>query len=119
MFDPSSEAGRGSIRRALREGRTPDQIALKGRSRDRAIFLAAIEEEARLEGEFNTMPATPATVVKLRDQRQLRWERIAVRIFGDPNRRDDTKSLYDRARGPGASKRSYTGQGRRFPDMDG
>lgn len=49
---------------------------------------------------------------------RLRWERIAVRIFGDPNRRDEAKTLYDRARGSGASKRSYTGRGRRFPEMD-
>lgn len=118
MIDPDSGAGRVRIRRALQAGQTPDQIAKKGRTVDRGVFLAAIEEEAKRDGEFHTLAPTPAVVARLRDTRQLRWERIAVRVFGDPSRCEQAKALYDKARGPGASKRSYTGRGRRFPDMD-
>jgi hypothetical protein len=30
---------------------------------------------------------------------------------------DDVRRLFDDARGAGASRQSYTGRGRRFPDM--
>lgn len=46
---------------------------------------------------------------------QLRWERIAERAGISPVR---ARELYDEARGPGASRRSYTGAGRRFEEMD-
>jgi hypothetical protein len=100
----------------LLAGRTPDQIfAMLGRQRQ--IYLTAIEEEARLVGELGTLPATPETAAELRDDRGLRWERIAARVFGDARRTDDARALYDAARGEGAARRSYTGRGRRFPDM--
>ena len=61
--------------------------------------------------------ATDEVVLKLRDGRRLRWERIAARIFSDAGRTRDAKALYDRAKGDGAAARSYTGRGRRFPEM--
>ncbi len=77
-----------------------------------------IEEEARLAGEFGAFDPTPQAVVMLRDQRELRWERIAARIYGDARRTDDVQALYDQELGEGASRRSYTGRGRRFPEMN-
>jgi hypothetical protein len=56
------------------------------KERRRSVYLAAIEEEARIEGEFNAFAPTPENVVTLRERRPLRWERIAVRILGDPRR---------------------------------
>lgn len=107
---------RDAIRRSLRAGLTPDAIYARNR-RKRAVFLAAIEEEAKVEGTFRSISPTPTNVARLRDGSQLRWERIAVRIFGNPSWTIAARALYDQARGPGASRRSYTGRGRRFPDM--
>jgi len=104
------------IRDQLLAGLTPDQI-WADYGRQRKTWLVAIEEEAKLENEFGTYPATPGAVVALRDGRRLRWERIAVRVFGDPRDVAPARELYDRAKGAGASRRSYTGRGRRFPDM--
>ena len=84
----------------------------------RAYWLTAIEEEARLDNELAAYPASPRSVAALRDERQLRWERIAARVFGDARRTDEVRSLYDEAHGPGAASRSYTGRGRRFPEMN-
>jgi hypothetical protein len=81
-------------------------------------WLMVIEEEARLENELASYPAIPGSVAALRDERQLRWERIAARVFGDAGRVEEVRSLYDQAHGPGASSRSYTGRGRRFPEME-
>lgn len=100
----------------LRDGFTPDQIYSR-RGRRRGVYLTAIEEEARSQGELGEYEATDEVVLKLRDRRQLRWERIAARIFGDASRTTDAKALYDRAKGAGAAARSYTGRGRRFPEM--
>jgi hypothetical protein len=100
----------------LRHGYTPDQIYSR-QGRRRAIYLTAIEEEAANCGELNQFPPTAESVVKLRDRRRLRWERIAARVFGDAGRVADAKRLYDSAMGSGAAARSYTGRGRRFPKM--
>jgi hypothetical protein len=81
-------------------------------------WLTALEEEARLENELAAYPASPRSVAALRDERKLRWERIAARVFGDARRVEEVRSLYDEAHGPGASSRSYTGRGRRFPEME-
>jgi hypothetical protein len=83
----------------------------------RVYWLTAIEEEARLAHELAAFSASPESVTALRDQRQLRWEAIAARVFGDARRVDEARGLYDQAHGPGASARSYTGRGRRFPEM--
>ena len=111
---PRPQLSREIIRDSLLAGLTPDQIC-KG---SRPIYLAALEEEARLEEELGVFEPTPRNVADLRDRRQLRWERIAVRVFGDPRRVAEIRDLYDAARGVGAAKRSYTGRGRRFPEMD-
>jgi hypothetical protein len=85
-----------------------------------ARYLAAIIEEARQQNEVGAFDATPANVEMLRDQQGYRWERIAVRVFGDPRRRREAMDLYDEAKGDeGAAQRSYTGRGRRFPKMEG
>src|SRR5262249_32819655 len=68
----------------------------------REVWLIAIEEEARLGGTLGTTAATPENVVALRDQENLRWERIAARVFADPRRTEQVKRSYDQARGPGA-----------------
>lgn len=114
---PASEIGVEGIRDALQAGLTPDQI-FAAYGRRRSVYLIAIKEEARLEGELNSFAPNPENVVKLRDRRRLRWERIAVRVLGDPRRVAAVRELYDAAKGVGASKRSYTGRGRRFPDME-
>jgi hypothetical protein len=111
------EVSRRAIRDAPAAGRTPDQIAAHASNR-RAVYLAAIEEEARRDGEFDAIEPTPANVVALRDKRSLRWERIAVRVFGDPRRRREAQELYDAAKGGGAAQQSWTGRGRRFPKME-
>lgn len=104
---------REQIREQLRQGLGPDQIA-RG---DRAIHHAVLEEEARLAGELAAFEATPENVVRLRDERRLRWEAIAVRLFGSVRQVSDVKALYDERKGKGAARRSYTGRGRRFPGM--
>jgi hypothetical protein len=108
---------REAIRTLLADGMTPDQIASRY-GRRRGPWLVAIEEEAKLEGEFNTFSPTPENVTSLRNARTLRWERIAVRITGDPRSTSLARALYDEANGVGASRRSYTGKGRRFEEME-
>ena len=78
-------ADREQVREQLRSGLTPGQIyAAMGAKR--VYWLTAIEEEARLENELAAFPASPRSVAALRDDRQLRWERIAARVFGDARR---------------------------------
>jgi alkylated DNA nucleotide flippase Atl1 len=108
---------REQVREQLRSGLTPDQV-YTAMGAKRVYWLTAIEEEARLENELAAFPASPASVAALRDERQLRWERIAARVFGDARPVADVRSLYDQEHGPDASSRSYTGHGRRFPDME-
>jgi hypothetical protein len=110
----AAELNREAIRDSLQAGLTADQVG-EGKW---SIFFVALEEEARLEGELAAFEPTPENVVDLRDRRQLRWERIAVRVFGDARRKDEARALYDAAKGAGAAKHSYTGRGRRFPDME-
>ncbi len=87
--------------------------------KERALhWLTAIEDEARIENELAAFPATSASVTALRDERQLRWERITARVFGDGRRVADVRSLYDQVHGQDAPSRSYTGRGRRFPEME-
>jgi alkylated DNA nucleotide flippase Atl1 len=105
------------VREQLRGGMTPQQI-FETLGQKRVHWLTAIEEEARLQGELAAFPATPENASSLRDRRQLRWERIAARIFGDANRVAEVRRLYDQQHGPDASSRTYTGRGRRFPDME-
>ena len=57
----------------------------------------------------------PASRLIQGEEPALRWERIAARAGITPV---DARELYDSVRGPGAAKRSYTGRGRRFPDME-
>jgi hypothetical protein len=51
-----------------------------------------------------------------RDNPRLRWDRIAARADISVV---EARRWYDRVRGEGASRRSYTGKGRRFEGMDG
>jgi hypothetical protein len=105
------------IRDQLRAGVTPDAMyATLGGTRH--AWLLAIEEEAKLANEFAAFGPTPENVVDLRDNRNLRWERIAVRVLGDPRKTSQAKELYDLGKNEGAARRSYTGRGRRFPEMD-
>ena len=108
---------REQVREQLRSGLTPGQV-YQAMGAKRVYWLTAIEEEARLENELAAYPASPRSVAALRDERQLRWERIAARVFGDARRVEEVRSLYDQAHGPDASSRSYTGRGRRFPEME-
>jgi alkylated DNA nucleotide flippase Atl1 len=118
LTGPTSEApDREQVREQLRSGLTPDQV-YTAMGAKRVYWLTAIEEEARLDNELAAFPANPESVVALRDERQLRWERIAARVFGDARRVSDVRDLYDEARGTDASSQSYTGRGRRFPSMD-
>jgi hypothetical protein len=45
---------------------------------------------------------------------QLRWDRIAERAGITLQ---EARDLYERLRGPGSAKRSYTGRGRRFDEL--
>ena len=108
---------REQIREQLRSGVTPREI-FKAMGKKHTYWLAALEEEARLEGELNAFPASPESVVGLRDGRQLRWERIAARVFGDARRVAAVRRLYDQARGPDAAAHSYSGRGRRPGDKE-
>jgi len=105
---------RERIRDQLQQGIGPDQIA----QGDRATHHAVLEEDAKLSGEFNAFEPTPENVVFLRDTQNLRWEAIAVRTFGAVRRIGDLKALYDELKGEGAHRRSYTGRGRRYPEMN-
>ena len=101
---------------------TVDQVSLvhcyAQNGRRRAVYLAAIIEEAREEDELAAFEPTPKNVDLLRDKHSHRWERIAVRVFGDPRRTREAMDLYDEAKGKeGAAQESYTGRGRRFPNM--
>jgi len=107
---------REHVRQQLRSGMTPQQIC-EDMGDKRIYWLTAIEEEARLAGELAAYPATPDAITALRDERQLRWERIAARIYGDATRVQEVRKLYDQEHGQDASAHSYTGRGRRFPDM--
>jgi hypothetical protein len=105
------------VRDGIRAGLTPDQIYARNGKR-RAVYLAAIVEETREVGELATYEPTPSNVELLRDRHGHRWERIAVRVFGDPRRTRQAMDLYDEAKGKeGAAQESYTGRGRRFPKM--
>jgi hypothetical protein len=104
---------RASIRQQLLDGKGPDAIA-KG---NRAVHHAVLEEQARLEEELGTIEPSARNVVRLRDDRRLRWEAIAVRIYGSVRDVATVKALYDELKGPGAHRRSYTGRGRRFAGM--
>jgi uncharacterized protein with ParB-like and HNH nuclease domain/alkylated DNA nucleotide flippase Atl1 len=108
---------REHVREQLRSGLTPGEI-YTAMGAKRVYWLAALEEEARLGDELAAYPATPESVATLRDERALRWERIAARVFGDATRVVEVRDLYERWHGPGASSRSYTGRGRRFPGME-
>ena len=106
-----------SVREMLVAGISADRICAQF-VRRRDVFMIALEEEARLDGEHGATPATPEAVSALRHERALRWERIAVRVSGDPRSTALVRSLYDEAHGEGASRRTYVGRGRRFPEMD-
>src|SRR5882762_9550356 len=103
---------RDQIQQQLLQGLGPDTIA----QGNRAIHHAVLEEEARLAGELGAFEPTPATVVQLREK-NLRWEAIAVRIFGSVRDIATVKAMYDEIKGKGAHRRSYTGRGRRFAEM--
>lgn len=115
--EPSAAMSRDAIREQLEQGLTVGQIC-EAAADKRAAYLMAIEEEARLAGELNNSQPNAENAASLRDERHLRWERIAARLYGDARRVDDAKRLYDEARGAGAAKRSYTGRGRHFSGMD-
>jgi len=65
----------------LRSGLTSDQIHARA-ARTRAVYVAAIEEEARLAGELDAFGPSAENVAMLRDRQRMRWERIAVRVPG-------------------------------------
>ena len=109
---------REKIRELLRQGWTVGQIGRADTTDSRGTWLMAFVEEARLAGELIDGEPAPEDAVRLRDERSLRWEAVAARLYADARRGDDAQSLYDQAKGPGAAKRSYTGRGRQFPDMD-
>ena len=120
-FHPSAgptidDADREQVRRQLRSGLTTGQVyAAMGDKR--VYWLTVIEEEARLENELASYPATPGAL-----QRSAMSASFAgngsPRVFGDARRVEEVTSLYDQAHGTGASSRSYTGRGRRFPEME-
>ena len=117
VAEPEFVINRDAIREQLQQGLTFEEICSAAPDK-RAVYLTAIEEEARLAGELNNVEPNAENAASLRDELHLRWERIAARLYGDARRVDDAKRLYDEGRGEGAAKRSYTGRGRHFRDMD-
>jgi hypothetical protein len=107
------------ISEASAAGNTPHEI-WRAYGELNEVYQAALIEEARAVGELLAFEPTPGNVEALRDKHGHRWERIAVRVYGDPRRKREVMDLYDEAKGEqGAAQRSYTGRGRRFPKMDG
>jgi hypothetical protein len=117
MTDVQLPQSRESIRELLRSGLTSSETSdrLGG---GRSLWLIVLEEEAKLANEIWTRPPSPSDAVALRDDRGMRWERIAARLYGNARRVGDAQHLYDQAKGEGAAKRSYTGKGRVFPEME-
>lgn len=108
---------RDRIRELLRSGLTTSETSDRlGGGRD--LWLIVLEEEARLANEVLTRAPSPGDAVALRDGQNMRWERVAARLYGDPRRVGAAQRLYDQAKGEGAAKRSYTGKGRMFPEME-
>jgi hypothetical protein len=95
------------VRDGIRAGLTPDQIYARNGKR-RAIYLAAIVRGARVAGEFATFEPTAANVQMLRDKHGHRWERIAVRVFGDRGGRDRRGTSTTRRRATRGRPRSRT-----------
>ncbi|MDV3135634.1 DUF262 domain-containing HNH endonuclease family protein [Mycobacterium sp. 29Ha] len=114
---PSTPPTREAMRELLRSGMTTSETSdhLGG---GRNLWLDVLEEDARVSGEMLDRAPVPADAVALRDERQLRWEKIAARLYGSSRRVDEVKRLYDQAKGVGAAKRSFTGRGRLFPEME-
>ena len=83
------------VRMGIRSGLSPHQIWANNH-RERAVWLAALVEEARQQSELAAYEPTPANVVLLRDEHGHRWERIAVRVFGDPRRTREAMDLSTR-----------------------
>jgi hypothetical protein len=102
---------RASIRRQLPEGRGPDQIA----QGSRAVHHALLAEHARLDGELGTIEPSARNVVRLPDERQLRWEAIAVRIYGSVRDVATVRALHDELKGPSAHRRSSPAAGDASP----
>jgi hypothetical protein len=73
----------GFVREGVRSGLSPHQL-WASHERRRVVWLAALIEEARQHSELAAFEPTPANVELLRDKHGHRWERIAVRVFGDP-----------------------------------
>jgi hypothetical protein len=75
------------------------------------IRLAATPEDVAAARE-GTLP--PSRLID-GEYPYLRWDRIAERAGITLQ---EARELYERLRGPGSAKRSYTGRGRRFDEMD-
>lgn len=110
---PSREAIRELLGTGLTTSETSDRLG-GGRN----LWLDVLEEDARISGEILDRVPTPADAVSLRDERNMRWEKIAARLYGNSRRVADVQRLYDQAKGEGAAKRSFTGRGRMFPGME-
>ena len=104
-----------TARQMLLEGRTVEQI---GGGTNYPLWHAAFVEEARLAGELIDGEPMPDDAVRLRDGQKLRWQAVAARLFGDARQTRQAQALYDQAKGSGAAKRSWTGRGRVFPEME-
>lgn len=83
----------------------------------RVYWLTVIEEE---HGARTSSPPTRPPLGAL--QRSAMSASFAgngsPRVFGEARRVGEARSLCDQAHGTGASSRSYTGRGRRFPEME-
>ncbi|WP_425004482.1 DUF262 domain-containing protein [Mycolicibacterium sp. S3B2] len=113
--DPSTI--RESIRELLRSGLSTSETSNRlGGGRN--LWLDVLEEDAYLAGEVLEREPHPEDAVALRDERNLRWEKIAARLYGNARRTNEAKQLYDQAKGEGAARRSFTGKGRLFPEME-
>ncbi len=102
-FPNVTPGDRDAIRADLAAGLSPVQIYNR-RGRQRNVFNAAIEEEARSDGELGAHAATPEAVARLRENLHLRWERVAAFVFGSADQVAEAKRLYDVAKSRGLAR---------------
>lgn len=106
------------IRELLEQGHGMDTVVriITGEytNHDR-IHDIVVEEKAKIDGTYMTVPATPAAVAEARDSRdpRPRWKMLAAMVYGDAGSSAVRKvrELYEREKGPGSASASWTGRG--------
>lgn len=107
------------IHELLRRGYGPDKIVreITGKVHDHALHTVVVVEKTKLGGTYRSVSPTPAAVVDARDNRRPmpRWKEVAAMVYGEADAAavDSVRALYEREKGPGSARRSWTGRGRK------